>query len=55
MTDKDIRKIERTLEKVVRKIIEQEGYEAEETIIPIESIEEIEAYLGETIYFMGIS
>ena len=62
MTDKDIRKLEKAMEKVVREVLHIEedndinilAYD-EETIIPASIIDDIEDYMGESITFMGIS
>tara|TARA_Y100000310_G_scaffold123381_1_gene122159 strand:+ start:2766 stop:2930 length:165 start_codon:yes stop_codon:yes gene_type:complete len=54
MSDKDIRKLERAMERVVREVLEIEPSETE-TMFPVSVIDEIEEWLGEPIYFMGIS
>ena len=62
MTDKDIRKLEKAMEKVVREVLHIEedndinilAYD-EETIIPASIIDDIEDYMGESITFMRIS
>ena len=56
MTDKDIRKLERVMEKVVREVLHIDCEEEDdETMIPMSIIDEIEEYMGEPISFMGIS
>lgn len=54
MTDKDLRKLEKMMEKVVRQVLDID-YEENETMIPINILDEIEDYMGEPILFMGIS
>ena len=57
MTNKDIKKIEKAMEKVVRQVLEIEYYNNndDEATIPMRLIEEMEDYMGESITFMGIS
>ena len=57
MTDKDIRRIEKAMKKVVREALEinYNDYDDDETIIPMSIIDKIEDYMGESITFMGIS
>ena len=54
MTKKDIRKVEEVVEKVLHDML-VENYGDDETVIPMDIIDEIEDYLGEPITFMGIS
>ena len=54
MTDKDLRKLEKMMEKVVRQVLDID-YEENETMIPMNVLDEIEDYIGEPILFMGIS
>ena len=54
MTDKDLRRLEKMMEKVVRQVLDID-YEENETMIPISVLDEIEDYMGEPILFMGIS
>ena len=54
MTDKDLRKLEKMMEKVVRQVLDID-YEENETMIPMNVLDEIEDYMGEPILFMGIS
>ena len=56
MTDKDIRKLERVMEKVIREVFDIGcDDDDDETTIPIGIIDEMEEYMGEPIMFMGIS
>ena len=56
MTDKDIKKIEKVMERVVREVLHVEcDYEDDDNTIPIKIIDEMEDYMGEPITFMGIS
>ena len=54
MTDKDLRRLEKMMKKVVRQVLDID-YEENETMIPISVLDEIEDYMGEPILFMGIS
>ena len=54
MTDKDLRRLEKMMEKVVRQVLDID-YEENETMIPMNVLDEIEDYMGEPILFMGIS
>ena len=54
MNDKDLRKLEKMMEKVVRQVLDID-YEENETMIPMNVLDEIEDYMGEPILFMGIS
>ena len=54
MTDKDLRRLEKMMEKVVRQVLDID-YEENETMIPMNVLDEIEDYIGEPILFMGIS
>ena len=54
MTEKDIRQIEKVMKKVIRQALDID-YQEEKTMIPMNIIDEIEAYMGEPIIFMGIS
>ena len=59
MTKKDIRKVEKIVEKVIHNIIDDpegltlEGYEG--TSFSLAVLEEMEHYLGHSIDFMGIT
>ena len=56
MTNKDIKRIEKAMEKVVKDILHIEyDEEDDETTIPMSVIDEIEEFMGEPITFMGIS
>ena len=55
MTDKDIRRLEKAMERVVREVLDINYDRDDETTIPMSIIDEIEAYMGEPITFMGIS
>ena len=56
MTNKDIKRIEKAMEKVVKDVLHIEyDEEDDETTIPMSVIDEIEEYMGESITFMGIS
>ena len=55
MTDKDIRKLEQVMERVIRDILEVDCDDDDETSIPMSIIEQMEDYLGEPILFMAIS
>ena len=55
MTDKDIRRLEKAMERVVREVLDIDYEEGDETVIPMSIIDEIEDYMGESITFMGIS
>ena len=55
MTDKDLKKIERLFERVVHDILETNYGSDDEPTIPVKIIDEMEAYMGESIMFMGIS
>ena len=54
MTDRDLRRLEKMMKKVVRQVLDID-YEENETMIPISVLDEIEDYMGEPILFMGIS
>ena len=59
MTKKDIRQVEKIVEKVLHDMIhEPDGltlHGDEETMFSLAILEEMEAYLGHSIDFMGIS
>ena len=65
MTKKDIRKVEEVVEKVLHEMLEEQYEErhvivdedegADEAVIPMSLIDEMEEYMGESITFMGIS
>lgn len=55
MTDKELKKIEQTIKKVIKEILDIDYIESDEPTIPISLIDEMEDYMGETILFMGIS
>ena len=56
MTNKDIKIIEKAMERVVKDILHIEyDEEDDEATIPMSIIDEIEEYMGESITFMGIS
>ena len=54
MTKKDIRKVEKVVEGILHDMIGEE-YGDDEAMIPIDIIDEMEDYMGESIIFMGIS
>ena len=59
MTKKDIRQVEKIVEKVLHDMVnDPDGltlYGDEETMFSLAILEEMEAYLGHSIDFMGIS
>ncbi len=56
MTDKDIRRLEKAMEKVVRSVLDIDYNEDDdEAMIPMSIIDDIEDFIGEPITFMGIS
>ena len=59
MTKKDIRQVEKIVENVLHDMVhEPDGltlYGDEETMFSLAILEEMEAYLGHSIDFMGIS
>ena len=55
MTEKDFKKVEEVVEKVLNEMLEEVYEDDDETVIPVKIIDEIEEYMGEPITFMGIS
>ena len=61
MKDKDFKKLERVVEKIIKDMFESETEDitannyADETCFPTSLLEEMEACMGEEITFMGIA